>query len=68
MKKSKNKTLKEEGLLFEDIFTQADMEEILSSMDNFFEEITEFEFDIEEIVFDLEEVNFEYLFEEIVFE
>ena len=61
MKKSKNKTLKEKGLLFEDIFTQKDMEEILSSMDNFFEE-----FELEEIVFDIEEVNFEI--EDIVFE
>ena len=56
MKKSRNKTLKEKGLLSEDIFTQTDIEEALSEVVF----ITEFEFDklfedIEFISFDLEE-------------
>ena len=59
MKKSRNKTLKEKGLLSEDIFTYKDIEEILSEMDNFFEDMEFPEFDLEEVTFDLEDILFE---------
>ena len=67
MKNYTNSTI-ERGVLSEDIFTQKDIEEVLSEVF-----ITDFEFDklFEDLQFpkfEFEEINFEYLFEDNILE